>query len=372
MADEAQAEQTERGGDGGEAALFRCATCSARMEWDPDEASLVCGYCGGTTAVEEGDGQAVSTYSLDAADDAERGLGLAARTAVCGNCGARVAFGDRDLARACLFCGTSGVLEEEAHRNAVRPGSIVPLEVGRERVEAAFQKWLKGRWFAPGAVRRMADFDAVGVYVPFWAFDCQASSRWTAEAGHYYYVQRPVTVRRGGKTVSVMRQERRVRWEPAAGERHDTFVNLTVLGSRGLDGPLVKRIGKFDLEGLVPYSPAYLSGWAAEEYQVSMDDAWEGAEGRVRATQRYRCSGDVPGDTQRSLDVYTVVGDVHWKLVLLPLWSLAYEWKGKTYPVLLNGQDGRVAGRAPTSWVKILVIVLLVAAIVTAVILLNN
>lgn len=375
MGDEEHTEGAEQDGadtgDGGEALEFRCANCGARMEWDPDEAALVCGYCDGRTPVEQGE-RSIAVYSLEGADAAERGLGLATRTAVCKNCGARVAFGEREVAQDCLFCGESGVLEEDAHRNAVRPGSIVPLRVGQDRVQAAFRKWLKRRWFAPGAVRRLADFDAVGVYIPFWAFDCQASSDWTADAGYYYYVNKKVWVTRGGERVRVNRRERKIRWESASGDRHDVFSDVMVLGSRGIDGKLAKRVGKYELSGLVNYSPAYLSGWAAEEYQVPLDSAWEGAETRVRATQRFRCSGDVPGDTQRSLRVHTIVGDVHWKLVLLPLWSLAYKWKGKTYPVLLNGQTGQVAGRAPTSWVKILLIVLLAAAIVTTVVLLSN
>jgi len=350
---------------------FACGECSARMTWVPERSALVCAYCGTQRAVEPGDAP-IGTFSLDAPEAARTGLGLATQTAVCGTCGARVAFGDRDLARTCVFCGASGVLEEREHRNAIRPGSLVPLEVGRERVEAAFRRWARGRWFAPGPVRRMARFDAVGVYLPFWLFDCRASSRWTAEAGHYYYVTVPQTVMRNGRPTTVMRRERRTRWEPAAGRRHDVHEDLRVLASRGIDGGLERRLGRFELAALVPYRPDYLSGWAAEEYQVPLEAGWSTAEALVRATQRARCSGDVPGDTQRNLVVSTVIGDVRWRLALLPVWSLSYAWKGRTFPVLVNGQTGRVAGRAPTSWLKVVLLILVIAAVITTIVLLSG
>jgi len=44
------------------------------------------------------------------------------------------------------------------------------------------------------------------------------------------------------------------------------------------------------------------------------------------------------------------------------MWSLTFEWKGERYPVLVHGQTGRVVGRAPWSWAKILLAVLLLAA----------
>ena len=45
--------------------------------------------------------------------------------------------------------------------------------------------------------------------------------------------------------------------------------------------------------------------------------------------------------------------DVRWKHILLPMWSVTYDFRGKSYAVLINGQSGRIAGRAPYSWLKI-------------------
>ena len=79
-------------------------------------------------------------------------------------------------------------------------------------------------------------------------------------------------------------------------------------------------------------------------------------------SQRQRCAGDVPGDTQRNLRVQNRIFDVRWKHVLLPIWSVQYAFKGETYTVLVHGQTGRVVGQAPLSWVKIVGVVLAVLA----------
>jgi hypothetical protein len=71
----------------------------------------------------------------------------------------------------------------------------------------------------------------------------------------------------------------------------------------------------------------------------------------------------VPGDTYRSLRVWSRIYEVRWRHVLLPVWSLAYRYKKKNYPVLVNGQTGRVVGKAPYSVAKILLFILVLVAI---------
>jgi hypothetical protein len=70
--------------------------------------------------------------------------------------------------------------------------------------------------------------------------------------------------------------------------------------------------------------------------------------------------------------VRNVIRDVRWKHILLPLWTLTYAFGGKNYTVLIHGQTGRVQGEAPLSWVKILMAVLLVAAVVLGIVLVAN
>jgi predicted RNA-binding Zn-ribbon protein involved in translation (DUF1610 family) len=349
---------------------FPCRNCGAGMTWDPGPDALCCAYCSTSVPVPRAEGTIVER-ALSEVGEAARGLGIAMRVTRCGTCGARVSFESASTAEQCVYCGSATVLDQETNRNALRPESLIPLTVSQAEVEQAFQRWIRGLWFRPGALKKTSRFHAVGVYVPFWTFDCRVHSSWSADAGYHYWVSVPYTTTVNGKTVVRMRQERRTRWVPAWGERDDVFDDELVLASRGLAPAMVERLGGFDTQGLVPYRPEYLAGWSAEEYQVDLEQGWALGQQAIEERQRARCAGDVPGDTHRFLRVENRIADVRWKHVLLPIWTLHYRWRGKDWSVLVHGVTGRVHGHAPLSVWKILIalaLVTLVVAVIVAVI----
>ena len=345
-----------------EALEFPCPNCGAETTWDPDVDALACAYCGTTTPVPRAAG-AIEEHALEAVGEGARGLGLETRTADCRNCGARVAFGDVDTAATCVFCGSANVLAHESNRNTLRPESLIPLDVGRATVEENFRRWVRGLWFRPDALRRLASFDAVGVYVPYWTFDARVRSRWSADSGTYYWTTQVVPVVVNGRVRMRTRRVRRVRWRPASGVREDRYDDHLVNASGGIPDDLARRLGGFDTSKLVPYRPEYLAGLRAEEYRLDLEQGWDRARDALVGLQRARCAGDVPGDTYRDLEADHDFDEVRWKHVLLPIWSLRYEHGGKAYTVLVHGQTGRVNGRAPWSWVKLLLLLPLALAV---------
>ncbi len=346
---------------------FPCGECGAKLTWDPDTDALSCGHCGAKRAVPRADGQIVER-ALEDAGAAARGLGGEQRALRCSNCAATVELADARTATLCPFCGSASVLPQAANRNLIRPESILPLDVGRASVEQNFRRWLAGLWFRPNALKAVRSFEAVGVYVPYWTFDARVHSQWSADAGYYYYVTVMVPVTRNGRTTLQPRQVRKIRWVPAWGERDDRYDDLLIHASRGVSPELARALGPYDTKQLVPYRPEYLAGFVAEEYQLDLEGAWNAAREEIAALQRQRCSGDVPGDTQRNLRVHNEIEDVRWKHVLLPMWSLSYRFNGKSWPVLVHGVTGKVHGRAPLSWAKILLAVLAALALVALVV----
>ncbi|MCA8980663.1 MAG: primosomal protein N' (replication factor Y) - superfamily II helicase [Planctomycetes bacterium] len=341
---------------------FPCRECGAGMRWDPERDALACDFCGATREVEVLADEIVER-PLEEAGDAARGLGLELRVVQCRNCGARLALEPPVTSDSCAYCGSTKVMVQEANRNAIRPESLVPLDVGKRQVEEQFKKWLRKLWFRPNELKRAKRFDAVGIYVPFWTFDCLADSQWTAMSGTYYYVPVTQPVMVNGKLQMQTTMQQRVRWKPARGERSDVYDDLHVHASKGRCAELVRELGPFDTSGLVPYRPEYLAGWRAEEYQIDLADGWEAGRREIHEDQRRRCGADVPGDTQRDLRVRTELSDVRWKHVLLPIWSLSYRFRGATYAVLIHGQTGRVVGKAPYSFVKIVAAILAVCVV---------
>jgi hypothetical protein len=84
----------------------------------------------------------------------------------------------------------------------------------------------------------------------------------------------------------------------------------------------------------------------------------------MEAELRRLCAAQVPGDTYRNLQVHATFTDQRFKHILVPVWLMTYKYGAKAYQVVVNGVTGRVAGERPWSWVKILLIILVVLTIV--------
>jgi hypothetical protein len=347
---------------------LKCDSCSAELSYDATTQKLKCGFCGFSKDVPAEMG-AIREHDLFAGLSARpKGLGAeATRSSRCQECGANVVFGDKVTATRCTFCGGSRVLEQSENQNALRPESLLPFAVDKKNANQHFSKWLGKLWFRPNDLKQLAKVQEVnGVYVPFWTFDADVDSRWTAEAGYYYYTDEEYTIQEQGKTVTKTRRIRHTRWERAWGHRNDHFDDVLVCASKGLPPELAVKLRTFDTKLLVPYSPGFLAGWRAEEYAVDLQGGFSTARDTMSEAQEKRCGKDVPGDTQRNLSVNNTFSRVTFKHVLLPVWIAAYRYHDKVYRFLVNGQTGEVVGKAPWSWLKITLFVLTLAALVVA------
>jgi len=353
---------------------FPCPACGApEMAFDAGSQMLRCPFCGHTHQVPQQQTAAPQEHDLQqgmqqgAAQPApqqqqdQAGYGTSTRTLQCQTCGARVAFAGREISKDCDFCGSQHVLEQQSTSNLIRPESLVAFGVSQEQANEKFRSWLGGSFFRPGDLKSKARTDGIaGMYVPYWTFDAQVSSQWRAEAGYYYYETETYVETVNGQQQKKTRQVRKTRWEPASGHRQDAHDDVLVCASRGLPEKLANRFATFDTRQLRPYDPQYLAGWRAEEYGIGLDEAWPNAQQRIEQEQHNRCSNDVPGDTQRGLQVQNQFGQRTYKHVLLPLWISSYRYNDKTYRFLVNGQTGEVSGEAPISWIRVAFVVLLV------------
>ena len=331
---------------------------------------MKCAYCG-TENVIQVEAKPIVEHTIEELQLVARtqgtGFGTETRAFKCKNCSATSSVPAGAQATRCPFCGSDVVFEQPSNPNMVRPESVLPFMVNADAATGKFRAWLRSRWLAPGALKKMAQLAKIdGVYEPFFTYDAQADSDWAGEAGHYYYVSVPATVMQGGRTVTVTRQERRIRWENRSG-RHSQFYNdVLICGSRGLPERIVTKAYPFRLQALIPYQPAFLAGFLAEEYSVDPREGWEKAKAQILETERRECSRALDGDTQRGLRVSTRLGGIMWKHLLLPLYVAAYMYGSKTYRFVVNGQTGEVQGEAPISWAKVGILAAAVLGLIVA------
>jgi predicted RNA-binding Zn-ribbon protein involved in translation (DUF1610 family) len=339
---------------------FNCPACGAEAVWTPSKQALVCPYCSTISPAQlKSDGTLVEENDLVTAmralPDEQRGWAAAKKTVRCRSCNAVSVFDEKRMAQNCDFCGSPSIVAVEDTGAPIRPSSVLPFKVADTKVREDIRSWYGSHWFAPNKLKTKALTDTVhGVYLPYWTFDAHANCPWDAEAGHYYYVKN-----------SKGEQERRVRWEPASGLVEHFFDDVLVPASKGVHGKLLGELEPFPTTtDLVPYDPGYVSGWVVEQYQIDLIQAAEDSRTRMNAALEQMCSEQVPGDTQRNLEIHPEYSAQTFKHILLPVWLLSYTYGTKNYQVAVNGQTGKITGEYPISWIKVALVTLLVLIVI--------
>src|SRR5262249_23970820 len=156
--------------------------------------------------------------------------------------------------------------------------------------------WLRKLWFRPNALKQSGELAKIsGAYLPFWTFDAQTQSYWTALAGYYYYETESYQEQDDeGNWVTKTRQGQKIPWEPASGYHEEFFDDELVGASRGLPEHLLRGISPFELPALAPYNPGFLSGFLAEQYQVDLAEGWEKAKASIESQLYSHCASEVP------------------------------------------------------------------------------
>ena len=340
---------------------YECPACGAQAEWNPTTQKLVCPFCGTESPykIDREQGKVVEldlVKALRELPEEERGWQTERRSVQCQSCRAVMVFDPSRVGQNCEFCGSPALVDYQEIRSPIRPQGVLPFRIDAHRVRDDIRRWWRSRWFAPGKLAFASLVDTVkSLYIPYWTFDAQVHCPWTAEAGHYYYVDVPGVDNRGRP---VMRRERRVRWEPASGVVDTFFDDEAVPGTQGVPLDLLRKVEPFPTKEVVSYDTAFLSGHVVEHYQVVLLDAAQRSVEQMQAKLTMLCSQQIPGDTHRNLQIYPEFSSRTFKHVLVPVWLLKYDFGAKPYQVIVNGYTGAIAGRHPLSFWKIAFLVL--------------
>ena len=333
--------------------VFYCEGCGGIMQFDIPKQSFRCPNCGREEALQPEDNvveeQDYSLFLQRPGDDAWE-----AETEVrrCESCGAEIVVQRNATTAACGFCGSSQVLHVRQEAG-IRPEGIVPFQVDRPKVGDLFRKWIKGKWFAPNSLKNLYQQDKLqAIYLPYWTFDADATGQYAGQGGKVYYV----TVGTGKDRHT----ERRVHWYPVSGTV-SAFFDDVLVKAREKEDPLEERANVFATSACLPFDLAYLSGFQAEKYTVGVQDGYVKAQADMRERLFNLAREDILKryDEARVNSVNDSYFNVKFKHVLLPMWMSGYQYEGKLYRFLVNGQTGKVAGNYPKSKWKVAFAVIL-------------
>lgn len=348
---------------------FPCEQCGSSLEYSPGSEQLRCGHCGHTQAL-AGERAVIEHDFQDMLQRIARApaTALGGHTVQCEGCGAQSVLTGQ--AGRCAFCGSPVVIDVKELGEIVPPESLLPFRIDAEKARAAFRTWVRKLWFAPGDLKRLAQVHGIdGVYLPYWAFDSQTTTRYQGLRGDHYYVTESYTDAQGNRQT---RRVQKTRWRPASGTVRVAFDDVLVCASESLPRRLVDKLEPWDLANLRAFEAGYLSGFIAERYKIGVEDGFRLADERMQPEIRAAIRRDIGGDVQQILTMRVRHADVKCKHLLLPLWISSFRYKEKVYRFIVNARTGEVAGERPWSALKIALAVLTVVAIVVAVVLIKK
>lgn len=344
---------------------FSCPSCGGRMVFDPETQKMKCPFC---DSLKDIDAERIipNEYALESVQDTgDENWGDKTHVMRCQGCGAQIVLTGETSADICAFCGAPHVMEDQ-QKAGIAPESILPFKIAKKQAVSGFRTWIGKKLFAPTKAKKMAALGEItGVYLPYWTYDAETTSRYVGQAGHYYYVEVPVQMTRNGKTQTEMRKERKTDWRPTSGVVSNSFDDILIAGSNRLPEYLLSRVRPFDLTKLVRYAPDFISGFISEKPAIDVKAGWKEAEGIIDDTMKSLATKDILrfADEARVNQIESDNQNVKYKLTLLPMYLSSFKYKDKTFHVLVNGQTGRIGGQAPVSAVKVIVFIAAIIAL---------
>lgn len=350
---------------------YQCPACTGPLHYSAKSGKLECDYCGSSFDVAEIEAlyarkeaeaaaakqaadakaeaaQAAKAEAAEAAaasggwdtSDLSRDWGAEAdglRVYSCPSCGAELICDQSTAATACPYCGNPAIVPGQ-FSGALRPDSILPFRLSKDDAVQALRAHYKGKPFLPRSFTSANHIEQIqGVYVPFWLFDGGA------EGAASYRASNTNVYETGDYEITETRHYHVVRAGSLA------FEKIPVDASSKMPDDHMDSIEPFDYAQLRPFSTAYLPGYLADKYDVTIDDSRDRADTRCRETLAQALRDTVTGYgacvTERE-DIALRRGKVHY--ALLPVWMLSTKWHGQDFLFAMNGQTGKLVGDLPT------------------------
>ncbi len=322
---------------------YRCEKCGGSLEFDIRQQNLVCTSCKTVRTV----------VKTPAADQAEQLMdpalmgSLAHRwpqewqRVTCSQCGSVILRSQGQQSDCCPYCASNRLVIAENRAAWIMPQVIGVMQIDGEEAQRRARDWLGKGWLAPDSLGEQASrLQLRPAYFPFWTFDGTLLFPWNCE------------VNEGS--------ERSPRWVQRSGEEFEMFDDILVPGIKAMQLKELQSIEPFGLKELLAFSTDFLPGWNALMYDFPMAEAsLRAREKVVLQARRGLYSRIEPGREKRNISFGAGKwSDMTYKQILLPLWVGVYTYRGKSYRLLVNGQNGKVGGTKPVDNLNLALLIL--------------
>lgn len=313
----------------------KCPACHANLKFNPKEQNWCCEYCDSVFELKD---LKKNTHKYvekkvkpeDTVENKEYNLYK------CPDCGAQIVTDLNTSATFCVYCKNTSIIKERL-TGKFEPKYILPFQNTQEDAIEAFKKVGKKHPLMPKTFNSKKNISEIrGIYIPFWLFTSTTNGSITKNGtkiktwrvGNYRYTKTD--------TYNIIR------------EGNVNFEYVPNDGSKKFDDAIMHSIEPFDYKKLKEFSPSYLSGFLAEKYDITDEEAKQQATNRMKNTIKNLLENDITGylKTAETKSNFTFT-NLKTHYVLLPVWLLNIKYKDKMYTFAMNGETGKLIGNMP-------------------------
>ena len=314
---------------------IKCRNCGADMVFDPQTGKLFCKSCGAKRwFYQDFKKDLKPVYERDIDEIKEKAVGhhwiLEEDRAICNNCGGEVSFHVSDNTIVCPYCDSSLVVKD-LEKKTLSPDGVVPFRLTEKDARAAFNKRANSKFLCPKEIKRIVKNEKFqGIYLPCWTFDVEAHITCT---GSYMDKKKKETFHDEGKKFINDRIA-------IATDRHEV--------------EYIREVYPFETERNRPYKDEYVAGFESEKYTIAIEKAWKDEKPFLEEELKKQVEREIKINYSSfknvTIDEIKITYDEpKYKYLLIPVWLSEFEYKGVTYEIVVNGENGKVGGELPVS-----------------------
>lgn len=330
--------------------MYECPGCGRNLRFDIKSQSMKCEYCDNTVDPYA----AVNTHEAKEVKTSDDEYVVTEFT--CPQCGGTIYSDDVEAAAFCSYCGASTILTSRL-TNVRKPDHIIPFAKTKEDCKQAYKKMVKKCPYAPKEAKDASHIDSFrGIYMPYWMYDYNRDSLSRFKGEKHYS--------KGGYDYT-----EEYEFET---EIYSDYDGVSFDASSAFEDNLSGAIAPFEVNAKKDFTPAFLSGFYADSYDVTSDTYSKRGYDAVAKDTAKRLSKD-PELKGYTFDLESLAHCVapqskNVKLAMFPVWFMSYrnkDRKGNEYMVYsaINGQTGKIAADMPVDPKKFLFASLLFAIV---------
>ena len=303
--------------------MYSCPGCGSQMLFDIPGQSLKCGRCDRTMSVEEADRKEARTA----------GSSFTADLLTCPTCGAAIQSVNAAVASFCSYCGSSVLLEKE-EATVDPPESVTPFQITQDQCFEKYRSLLKKSFCVDHRLKKNVTRDSFrGIYVPFHTYKAEISGE---------------CILQGQKT----KGDTTYYYDTKVQLDHH-FEQIVHDASREFPDHLSERIAVFAPEKAKPFSPAYLSGFYADEADTNPETYIPYAKSEALRKGMDEAMADLKAEdlnysvANTKNRLYKSTRAFYTGDTLIPVWFMSMRSGKRLYYAVQNGVTGEMWADMP-------------------------